>query len=166
MPADVDSLDVVFTLRSGLYNNGVAFAVKFPNVEEACPRTVRDFDTMIKVPRLYDVAVVKASVVRTKRKMVTVSKAGEYFTVDYGSSSQFRHTGTEITKGIATTIPQEFGMDVNIGKDYLMVVCQKDVYPAFLKALRGYVGYTTNTGVMALNRHGWYSACQDVQTIV
>ncbi|MCM8922242.1 MAG: hypothetical protein LC540_19640 [Candidatus Thiodiazotropha sp.] len=57
--------------------NGIAFAVKFVNDEDSCPRTVKDFDSLIKVPRVYDVAVVKCSVGNNTRKIYMVGQKAD-----------------------------------------------------------------------------------------
>ena len=192
MPSDCLDFDVIFTLSPNInssasmtysdvypvgspipdkkFINGVAFAVKFPNVEEACPRTIRDFDTPIKVPRLYDVAVVKASVPRTGRRTIMAGKSGDYLAqnkMETGGSGQ-ANVMKELGYVIATG-NQKFFSDVeeNIGTDYVMVVAQKDVYPVFVQKLREYCGYVTRSGTLesTLHRWAWYATCQDVQPI-
>ena len=56
-------------------------------------------------------------------------------------------------------------MEEKIGKDYVIVVCQKNVYPQFLKSLENECGQSGATKTILLNRAGWMRTCNKIQPI-
>lgn len=145
-------------------------------------RNVKDFDSIIKVPRVYDVAVVKASVGNNDRKCYTVGRGGvdeSYLskaTTSADKSANYHHGYSFGPSGEAKR-----NLDIEIqrteaiafhkkqGDDYVLSVSQKNIYPVFMAALRQYCGSddtSLQTGhKINLTRSGWYKACQDVEPI-
>jgi hypothetical protein len=163
------------------YNaNGIAFAVKFVNEEEACPRSIKDFDSLIKVPRVYDVAVVKCSVGNNSRHLYTVGDgtgSSKFLSQEDRTSSKSYNTGYtfgpsgETKRNLDNEIikNEKFQIHRKQGQDYVISVSQKNVYPAFLRALRQHCGHDETAAMTGhkinLTRSGWYKACQDVEPI-
>ena len=87
LPPGTECLDISFTIQDNFFSSekdiieidtptnnkgyyGLAFGVKFPEIppEEACSSSTDPLNQKIKVQRLYDVAILEASVEKKLRK--------------------------------------------------------------------------------------------------
>ena len=119
---------------------GMAFRGKFPEIppEEACSTSTDPLKQEIKVPRLYDVAIIEASEGKNCRnhfwtgeqrkgiQEVTVDDANNrMWTQGYEMSTSAPQSSTPLQNVTNMVDAQKWLVEEKIGRDYVIVVCQK-----------------------------------------
>ena len=60
---------------------------------------------------------------------------------------------------------QSWNIENKIGKDYVIVVCQKNVYPQFIQEMEEQCGSKDPSNTLTINRAGWMRSCNKIQPI-
>ena len=196
LPPGTEYLDISFTIEDNyrsskpdiidqptpagnLGHYGIAFGVKFPEIppEESCKVSTDPLEQKIKIQRLYDVAILEASVGKNKRHHFWTGQYRKGLTavnVDDANKQMWRQgyqMSASAPTGVATTptdgavTAQEMQIESKMGRDYVIVVCQKNVYPQFLQAMEKECGLNDVANTITLRRSGWMRACNTVQPI-
>ena len=201
LPPGTEYLDVSFTIQNNEFSTqrdiilggtppadkgyyGFAFGVKFPEIppQEACSSSTDPLNQKIKIQRLYDVAVLEASLGKNNRHhfwtgqpgkgtMSTKVEDANKLMWDMGYEMSLAPQGTYSTgvanQGDRTNVltAQMNLIEKKMGQDYLIVVAQKNVYPQFLKEIDAQCGHKAPCNTVRLSRAGWMRACNTVQPI-
>ena len=198
LPPGTEYLDISFTIQDNSFSSqkdiieidtptgnkgyyGLAFGVKFPEIppEEACSTSTDPLEQKIKVQRLYDVAIVEASVGKNCRHYFwtgAYKKGVQDVVVDDANKKMWNQryqmslsipSGTSLTTTNTQNVldAQKWIIESQIGKDYLIVVCQKNVYPQFVKEMEEQCGLKDPSHTLYINRVGWMRTCNKIQPI-